>query len=157
MEGTPPLRVLKRAAAPGGARPEFITGLWLYTFAALAAYGINGTGAGQTVAIVVACGSSTIEADLAAFNSLYGLPSATLNIIHIVQAASPMTCHPGGDAVGWGFETSLDVEWVHALAPDAKIELVVAPSEYFSDFFTAVHYAAAFVAAPYRQYELGRP
>jgi len=136
---TPHYRVHKAAPAPGGVRPGFINGGNGYTPSQiLAAYGISGTGAGQTVAIVDACGSSTIAADLAAFNSAFGLPSATLNIIPI--SGQYNDCQ-GDNAVGWGFETSIDVQWVHALAPDATIDLVVASSDYFSDLFTAVYYA----------------
>ena len=43
---------------------------------------------------------------------------------------------------GWALETSLDVEWAHALAPGAVILLVVAQSNSFTDLFTAVQYAA---------------
>ena len=136
---TPHYRVHKAATAPGGVRPGFINGGNGYTPSQiLAAYGISGTGAGQTVAIVDACGSSTIAADLAAFNSAFGLPPATLNIIPI--SGQYNDCQDD-NAVGWGFETSLDVQWVHAMAPDATIDLVVASSDYLSDLFTAVYYA----------------
>ncbi len=135
---TPHYRVNKAAAAPGGARPEYITGQGYEPAQILAAYGISGTGAGQTVAIVDACGSPGIAADLAAFNSAYGLPAATLNIIPVSGTYNDCS---GGNATSWAFETSLDVEWVHALAPEATIDLVVASSDYFSDLFTAVQYA----------------
>ncbi len=138
---TPRYQVHKAAPAPGGVRQEFINGGNGYTPSQIiAAYGISGTGAGQTVAIVDACGSSTIAADLSAFSSAYGLPAATLNIIPM--SGQYNDCQPGSaNAVGWGFETSLDVQWVHALAPDATIDLVVSPSDYLSDLFTAVYYA----------------
>ncbi len=151
--GAPPHRVLKRGAALGEARPEYITGYGYAPSQISEAYGFNGLqadGTGQTVAIVVACGSSTIKADLAAFNSLYGLPSATLNIyISRLKRPARYLFPPDGDGLDWGFETSLDVEWVHALAPGAKIELVVAPTEYLSDLFTAVQYAAALPSQPH--------
>jgi subtilase family serine protease len=31
------------------------------------------------------------------------------------------------DMVGWAFETTLDVEWSHAMAPGAKIVLLTSP------------------------------
>jgi subtilase family serine protease len=143
---TPHYRVHKAAAAPSGVRPEYITGQGYEPSQILGAYGISGTGAGQTVAIVDACGSPSIAADLAQFSSAYGLPAATLNIIPI--SGQYNDCQPdSANAVGWGLETSLDVEWVHALAPEATIDLVVAPSDYFSDLFTAVQFAAQTVHA----------
>ncbi len=136
---TPQNSVLKGAHAPGGVRPEYITG-WGYTPSQIRdAYGFSGLqadGTGQTVAIVVACGSPTIAADLDTFSSTYGLPSATLNIINV--SGQYNSCPDAG----WAFEASLDVEWVHALAPGATIDLVIAPSNYFTDLFTAVQYAA---------------
>ncbi|MEJ8867665.1 S8 family serine peptidase, partial [Pseudomonas jessenii] len=43
---------------------------------------------------------------------------------------------------GWALETSLDVEWAHALAPAAKILLVEANSSSLGDLFSAVSYAS---------------
>ena len=39
---------------------------------------------------------------------------------------------------GWATETTLDVEWVHAIAPGAKILLVIAPTNFDSDLFAAI-------------------
>jgi subtilase family serine protease len=82
-------------------------------------------GAGQSIVIVDAYGSPTIRRDLATFDAEFGLPDPTLNIIY-----------PGGSPVfnplqhhaeaNWAFETSLDVEWAHAIAPKATINLVIA-------------------------------
>jgi len=136
-KATPQHRVLKRGIAPGDVRPEYITG-WGYTPSQISeAYGFNGLeadGTGQTVAIVVPCGSPTINGDLAAFISAFKLPSANLNITYM----------PGKTCIDpdWGFETSLDVESVHALAPGATIDLVIAPTDEFPDILTAVQYAA---------------
>lgn len=146
LRGTATHRVHKRGAAFGEARPEYITGYGYTPSQISEAYGFSGhqaDGAGQTVAIVVACGSSTLSADLDEFNTAYGLLSPTLNIHRLPSSGQPDTCSPpNGDGVDWGFEASLDVEWVHALAPGATIDLVVAPTEYLSDLFTAVQYAA---------------
>ena len=43
---------------------------------------------------------------------------------------------------GWALETSLDVEWAHALAPGANILLVEAASGSLSDLFSAVSTAS---------------
>ena len=42
---------------------------------------------------------------------------------------------------GWAVETSLDVEWAHAIAPDANILLVEAKSNSLTDLMNAVTYA----------------
>ena len=103
------------------------------------AYGVSQlsyTGAGETIAIVDAYGSPTIQSDLSTFDSQFGLPAANLTI-----------AYPNGKANktngGWALETSLDVEWAHALAPDAKIMLVVAKSASTSDLINAINYATS--------------
>jgi subtilase family serine protease len=103
------------------------------------AYGIDqltATGKGQTIAIVEAYGSPTIQHDLDIFDGQFGLRSANLTIAY-PQGQTKRT-----DS-GWALETSLDVEWVHALAPDANILLVVAKSNSFADLMGAVDYATS--------------
>src|SRR5207249_2295430 len=45
-----------------------------------------------------------------------------------------------GDS-GWALEESLDVQWAHAIAPNAKILLVEARSASGNDLLSAVDYA----------------
>ena len=98
------------------------------------AYGIstaigNGwTGAGQTIGIVDAYGDPTIVSDVNAFNSLFGLPALSLTINGT-----------GGSDSGWATETALDVEWAHAMAPEAAIILQLAPDNYYSSLFQAIN------------------
>ena len=97
------------------------------------------TGKGTTVAIVDAYGSTTIAYDLAAFSQFMGLPPADLTII-----GTPTESNFSTDAhAGWATETTLDVEWVHSIAPGAKIVLVVTPTNSFTDLFTGVIQAAS--------------
>jgi subtilase family serine protease len=55
--------------------------------------------------------------------------------------------HPDGQSstdpfsTDWPLETSLDVEWAHAVAPDAKIVIVEAPSDDSTELTYALHYA----------------
>ena len=49
---------------------------------------------------------------------------------------------PADDTSGWAVEESLDVEWSHAITPQAKILLVEANTNSLSDLDTAVTYAA---------------
>lgn len=103
------------------------------------AYGISqvaSTGSGQTIAIVDAYGSPTIANDLAVFSKKFGLPSTNLTV------AYPQGKITLGDA-GWALETSLDVEWAHTIAPNAKILLVVAKSSSIANLLAAVDYATS--------------
>jgi subtilase family serine protease len=108
---------------------EATFGLACYTPADIrSAYDIPATltGAGQTIVIVDAYGSPTIRQDLAVFDQAFGLPAPTLNIYYPTGRPAFRASDP--TQVGWAEETSLDVEWAHAIAPDATIDLVVASS-----------------------------
>lgn len=111
--------------APCGYQPTDVQ--TAYGLTPLYAEGWDGTG--ETVAIVDAYGSTTVAQDLASFSTFMGLPAANLTII-----GTPTESNYSTDAnAGWATETTLDVEWVHAIAPGAKIVLVVAPTNSFDD------------------------
>ena len=103
--------------------------------------GLNGTG--QTVVIVDAFGSDTIQTDAEVFSQLYGLPDLTpanFQVIHAPGALhNPGKGHFGGSAV-WKDEITLDVEWVHSMAPGADIVLLISPNN-GSDLDETVNYA----------------
>jgi subtilase family serine protease len=86
------------------------------------------TGAGQTIVIVDSFGSPTIQSDLATFDAEYNLPAPPS--FKIIQPAGQVPAWDptgaNGD-LGWGAETSLDVEWAHSMAPGANILLVETP------------------------------
>ena len=99
--------------------------------------GLNGKGV--TIAIVDAYGSTTIANDVQAFSQAMGLPPANLTVI-----GTPTENNFSTDAnAGWATETTLDVEWVHAIAPGAKIVLVVAPTNSDDDLFAGIATAAS--------------
>ena len=106
------------------------------------AYGfdqIKGDGTGQTIGIIVAYGSPTLVQDVAAFSTAFGLPAAKITV-----------AYPQGTTatnIGWALETSLDVEWAHAIAPGAKILVVVARSASLTNLLAAVDYAVSQGAA----------
>ena len=110
-----------------------------------AAYGTNTllsagfTGKGKSVVIVDAFQSPTLRQDLAAFNSAWALPDAPLQVV----APDGLTPFDPNDAnmQGWASEISLDVQWAHAMAPDAKIVLVLAKDNNDNDIQSAVKYA----------------
>jgi len=86
------------------------------------------TGAGQTIVLVDSFGSPTIQADLATFDAEFNLPAPPS--FKIIQPAGPVPAwDPTGAAgnLGWGVETTLDVEWAHSMAPGASILLVETP------------------------------
>lgn len=90
-------------------------------------YAAGLTGAGQTVVITDAFGSSSIAQDAEIFSQLYGLPDLTPSNLQIVKAPGLVNNGDPKDAVAdWAVETSLDVEWVHAIAPGANIALITA-------------------------------
>ena len=85
------------------------------------------TGAGQTIVIVDAFGSPTIKQDLRTFDRANGLPDPpSFNVIAPVGKI-PVYKKTDGDMGNWGFETSLDVEMSHTIAPGANILLVETP------------------------------
>ena len=79
------------------------------------------TGVGQTIVIVDSFGSPTVGRDLQTFDAEFGLPNPDLQIIPF--GAIPPFDPTNSDEVGWATETTLDVEYAHAMAPGAKIVL----------------------------------
>jgi subtilase family serine protease len=97
-------------------------------------------GSGTTIAIVDAYGSTTIATDAQVFAQAMGLPPVDLTVVG-TPTASNFSDDP--NLAGWATETTLDVEWVHAIAPGAKILLVIAPTNLDSDLFAAIATASA--------------
>jgi subtilase family serine protease len=95
--------------------------------------GLNG--AGQTIVIVDAFGSNTIRSDANLFSSLNGLPALTFKNLQIFRPNGPTSCNATNGCISgnWQFETTLDVEWAHAIAPGAHIALVLAKDNSFSN------------------------
>jgi hypothetical protein len=130
---TPPIEL------GGNRRPNFFnsTVVGLTPDQVRHAYGIDTlglTGAGQTIAIVDAFDAPTVRRDLETFSTTFGLPAITKDNFQVYYATKQ---RPNYDA-GWAGETSLDVEWAHAIAPDAKIILVEANSNANEDLYKAV-------------------
>lgn len=80
-------------------------------------------GQGQTIILVDVFGSPTIQQDLDTFSDTFGLPRTTIKYIYPNGPyTNPMTTP---DQESWALETSLDVEWAHAIAPEAQLVDVV--------------------------------
>ncbi|HVA50825.1 MAG TPA: hypothetical protein VNH11_31065 [Pirellulales bacterium] len=101
------------------------------------AYGFNeaGSGAGETIAIVDAYDDPSIQQDLATFDQKFGLAAPPSFTEQFVGGRRPQ-----GNS-GWSEEISLDVEWAHAMAPQANIVLVEAPSASLGNLLSAVDVA----------------
>lgn len=97
----------------------------------------NITGKGTTIALVDAYGDPMINYDVSAFDNITGLPPTNLSIVY------PNNYHPNQTNSSWAIETSTDVEWAHALAPGAKIVLVIAQNANVSSLDNAVSYVIA--------------
>ncbi len=109
------------------------------------AYALPATApSGQTIAIVDAYNSPTIESDLNAYSSQYGLPACTTAnaCFTKVNQSGVEGSYPQANA-GWALEIALDVETAHAICPNCKILLVEASSNSFADLTTAESTAAA--------------
>ena len=84
------------------------------------------TGKGQTIVIIDSFGSPTAYSDLQQFDKDYGLPDPPS-----FQQLAPIGTAPfdpnSSDQAGWAEETSLDIQWSHAMAPDANIVVLTSP------------------------------
>ncbi len=142
--GTAPITTV--LAPPTGAYPA------PYTPAEIRqAYGfdkVSQTGSGETIAIVVPYDvfnetingkydATNLNNDLAAFSTAYGLPQTTLTPF------PELGLTPDPDPTGaWGHQAAMDVEWAHALAPGAKIDLFEANSLALLDMETTISEAS---------------
>jgi subtilase family serine protease len=97
-----------------------------YNLNALYAEGFDGTG--QTIGIIDWCGSLTIQSDANAFSAQFGLPQLTSSNFAITYVPTVSTCQAIDQT-----EINIDVEWAHAIAPGANINLIVPPSASFAD------------------------
>jgi subtilase family serine protease len=96
------------------------------------AYGIDAflqrgdDGTGQSIVIIDSFGSPTIASDLKVFDQGYGLPDPPS--FKIYAPLGTVKFDPSQpDVLSWALETTLDVEWAHAVAPGASINLFTSP------------------------------
>src|SRR5579859_318963 len=110
------------ASPSGGYTPAQIRAA--YYLGPLLRAGINGRG--RSIVIVDSFGSPTIRRDLAVFDRQFGLPAPPgLKIIHPAGPIPAFT--PTPTRISWAYETTLDVEWAHVMAPRARIVLAETP------------------------------
>ncbi len=102
------------------------------------AYNLPTTGGNGTIAIIDAYDDPTIQNDFNIFSQQYGLPTATTTNFEIHKMKTTIQ---NATISGWDFEECLDVEWAHAIAPNAKILFVEAVSNSNNHLYAAVDYA----------------
>jgi hypothetical protein len=104
---------------------------------------IQGDGAGQTIAIIDTYDYPTMTTDLHAFDVAFGLPDPpSVTKVNETGGSTLPGTDPSGKGDDWEVEEALDVEWSHAMAPDANILLVEASSPTDADLIdSAVNYA----------------
>ena len=133
--------------APSGETPASLGCVYGLSSGATGCPKVNAAGpigGSQTIAIVDAYHYPTAYNDLTAFSSKFNLPvlpqcSATVTTGCFAQVfasgSQPKT------NCGWAQEAALDIEWAHAMAPNAKIVLVEAASNSNANLFAAVDVA----------------
>ena len=127
--GTPPIHIYGGTSKiPKGVTPALIKQI----------YHLPTTGGHGTIALIGAYDDKTIEGDLNDFSKQFGLPACT-------TANGCFERHPMSSKIstnsGWAIEMTLDVEWAHAIAPQAKILLVEAVTPSGPNLLKAVDYA----------------
>jgi subtilase family serine protease len=126
--------------APRGETPASIAAV--YNLTALAGAGV--------IVIVDAFHYPTALSDFNHFAQQFGLPqepssdplSANNQVFQVVYANG----QPRNNC-GWAQEAALDIEWAHAMAPNAKIVLVEATTNSFANLFQAVDVASSIANA----------
>jgi kumamolisin len=135
------------AAQPAGETPASLGCVYDVVSNPVSGCPINGTtqvptGGAGVIVIVDAYDYPSAAADLATFSTTFGLPQANF----AVQYASGRK-PTNGCRSGWQGEESLDIEWAHAMAPNAQIVLMEASSATNSALYTAVQAANSYIAA----------
>jgi len=129
FQAHPPIHILSSSKAkPLGLSPEAIKKI----------YNLPSSGGHGTIAIIGAYDDSTIEDDLNVFSRQFNLPTCTTknNCFEKHKISSTVKTDSG-----WSLETSLDVEWAHAIAPNAKILLVEVTTPSGTNLLQAIDYA----------------
>ena len=135
------------AAQPAGETPASLGCVYDIVSNPLAGCPINGstqvpTGGAGVIVIVDAYDYPSAAADLATFSTTFGLPQANFSVQYASGRKPTNGCRSG-----WQGEESLDIEWAHAMAPNAQIVLMEASSDSNSALYTAVQAANSYIAA----------
>jgi hypothetical protein len=164
MHPTLVLNPIRPADAPAGlgyTPDQFRTAYGINNISLLGG-SITGDGSGQTIAIVVAYNDPNIAGDLDGFDANVYLSandkSAGQTLFNRYGPAagffsvfdehgnglnpSTETSVPDSGTSHWSVEESIDVEWAHAIAPGARIDVVECNSSFSNDMYPGVVTAA---------------
>jgi len=105
------------------------------------------TGGSGIIAIVDAYDYATAASDFGVFSGQFGLPTGNtcnggkpcFSVVYASGRKPRANC-------GWAQEAALDIEWSHAMAPNAQIVLVEAASNSFANLYAAVDKASCIVS-----------
>ncbi len=97
------------------------------------AYNLPLTGGSGTIAIICAFDNPMAENDLNTFSRAFSLPAPIFEKVIMSPTMEVNSL--------WALEASLDVQWAHAIAPNAKILLVEAKTNLVKDLLEAIDYA----------------
>ena len=100
------------------------------------------TGGARAIAVVEFGRDTTVQSDLDTFSTQFGLPHTTITEI---CTPGPPPCQSNAGS-GWDVETALDVEYAHAMAPNAQIIVAEFTNDPLADG-TETQAAAAVAAA----------
>jgi subtilase family serine protease len=139
------LRVLVAADASASSTVQFNTPATIRSV-----YHLPSTGGANAIAIIDAYHYPTALTDFNAFSSYFGLPKEASTSVtssgnknfQVVYATGMKPLSGGNYIASWNMEAALDIEWAHAVAPNAKIYLVEAASDSSNDLYYAVQVAA---------------
>jgi kumamolisin len=102
----------------------------------------NPAGGFGAIAVVDAFHYPTALADLQTFSTQFGLKAPNLSVV-FAGGTRPAQDPTGG----WELEAALDLQWAHAMAPDAKLILVEAASDSLNSLLAAEVVASQRVVA----------
>ena len=139
--------VLAPAANPGGETPASLGCVYGLVSNPIAGCPIATstslpTGGSGVIVIVDAYDYPSAAADLATFSTEFGLPQANFTVQYASGRKPTNGCRSG-----WQGEEALDIEWAHAMAPNAAIVLMEASSASNTALYQAVTAANSYIAS----------
>jgi len=88
-------------------------------------YQLGYDGRGQTIVLLGAGNTTTLQEDLRQFDETWGLPQAQLSIMELHGPPNPYLCDDAGSQDRLQIGNTLAVEWAHAIAPGARLVLLI--------------------------------
>jgi subtilase family serine protease len=135
------------AANPGGETPASLGCVYDVVSSQVSGCPIAGTtlvptGGSGVIVIVDAYDYPSAAADLATFSTTFGLRQANFSVQYASGRRPANGCNSG-----WQGEEALDIDWAHAMAPNAQIVLMEASSASNSALYQAVTAANSYIAS----------